>query len=73
MLGYSFDIIVVAIYEFQHVSLKCWDEAMIVCSSTMTMKVQYLCFKIILQWPIPFNSCTPDMDDQKGKFNPWTR
>ena len=25
------------------------------------------------QWAIPFNSCTPPMDDQKGKFNPWTQ
>ena len=20
-----------------------------------------------------FNSCTPSMDDQQGKFNPWTQ
>ena len=24
-------------------------------------------------WAIPFNSYTPPMDDQQGKFNPWTQ
>ena len=42
-------------------------------SSVTSYGIKYYDPQSNISWAIPFNSCTPPMDDQQGKFNPWTQ
>ena len=73
VLKSAFRMITVQRQDWELLGMK-WKETYYVdkCLPFELRSAPYL-FAKDLQWAILFNNCTPPVDEQRGKFNPWTQ